>query len=158
MAQSWEMLLLALGCSLPPASPAADSAVPDETPPETWDICGRSLEGDVNGTYLMNGEVHGGCWGQISLWCDEGIRGAALLACDGSLSSLTLDLFEGVQVGSELGGHVAITGEDDPVVADWAGYVATDFSVVGGFVTAGARIDGHYELSGAFAVGMPPSL
>ena len=63
-----------------------------------------------------------------------------------------------MQVGSELGGHVAITGEDDTVVADWAGYVAKDFSVVGGFVTAGARIDGHYELSGAFAVGMPPSL
>ena len=153
------MLLLALGCSLPPASPAADSAVPDETsPPETWDICGRSLEGDVNVSYRVGDDVYEGCSGGITLWCDQGIRGAALLACDGSLSSLTLDLFEGVQVGAELGGRVAITGEDDPVVADWTAYVKKDLSVVGGFATSVARIDGHYDLSGAFAVGMPPSL
>jgi hypothetical protein len=133
--------------------------VPAEAEPiGAWDICNRSLEGDVNGTYLRNGDPYGGCWGPIALWCDTaGIRGAALLECDGNLESLTLDL-EGVQVGDELGGHVAITGEDDTVEADWAAYVAEDHSVVGGIATSGARIDGDYDLSGAFAVGLPSSL
>jgi hypothetical protein len=153
------MLLLALGCSLPPASPAADSAAPEEhDSEETWDICWRSLEGDASGTYYVDSDVRGGCGGPITLWCDDdGIRGAADLACDGNLSSLTLVL-EGVQVGSELGGRVAITGDDDTVLADWAADVATDLSVVGGFTTSDERIDGHYELWGAFAVGMPSSL
>jgi hypothetical protein len=152
------MLLLALGCSLPPASPA-DSAAPDEQgdTENIWDICWRSLDGDVNVTYLAGDEVRGGCEGRLSLWCDGGIRGAAELACDGSLESLTIAL-EGVQVGSQLGGLVSITGEDDPVVADWAAYVAEDFSVVGGFATSGGPVDGYYDLSGAFAVGVPASL
>jgi hypothetical protein len=150
------MLLLALGCSLPPATPAADSAVPAEysDTENMWDICGRSLDGDVNVTYLVGGQVRGGCEGQLTMWCDGGIRGAADLVCDGTLTSLTLVL-DGVQVGSELGGHVTITAEDDPVPADWAAYVARDFSVVGGFATSGGPIDGHYDLSGAFAVGRP---
>jgi hypothetical protein len=151
------MLLLALGCSLPSASPAADSAVPDDPVENMWDICWRSLDGDVNGTYLVDRQVRGGCEGQLTLWCDGGVRGAADLACDGDLASLTLVL-EGVQVGSELGGHVAIKGEDDPVPADWAAYVADDFSVVGGFETSGGPIDGQYDLSGAFAVGVRSSL
>jgi hypothetical protein len=147
------MLLLVLGCSLPPASPAADSAAPDGDAGNVWDVCGRSLDGDVNGTYLVDGEPLGGCEGQLSLWCDGGVRGAAELTCGGSLSSLTLEL-EGVQVGSQLGGKVAITGEDDPVFTDWAAYVKDDLSVVGGFATSGGPIDGHYDLSGAFAVGV----
>lgn len=148
-----------LGCSLPPASPAADSAVPAEpvNGENMWDICWRSLDGDINGTYLVGGEVRGGCEGELTLWCDDGVRGAATLACDGSLASLTLEL-DGVQVGSELGGHVTITGEDDPVLTKWAAYVADDFSVVGGFATSGGPIDGHYDLSGAFAVGVRESL
>jgi hypothetical protein len=153
------MLLLALGCSLPPASPAADSAVPDERSDaeNMWDICWRSPEGDVNGTYLVGPEVRGGCEGRMTLWCDGGIRGAAELACDGSLASLTLEL-DGVQVGAELGGNVAITGENDPVSTKWAAYVADDFSVIGGFATSGGPIDGRYDLSGAFAVGVRSSL
>ena len=152
------MLLLPLGCSLPPVSSVADSAVPDEpVAVETWDICHRSLEGDASGTYYVGEDVRGGCAGQIELWCDEGIRGRAELECDGSLSSLTLVL-EGVQVRSELGGVVSITGEDDTVLADWAADVAPDLSVVGGFTTADEELDGHYELWGAFAVGMPASL
>jgi hypothetical protein len=153
------MLLLVLGCSLPPASPAADSAAPDDSgdAENIWDICWRSLEGDVNTTYLLGDVVRGGCEGRLALWCDGGIRGAADLACDGSLPSLTLSL-EGVQVGSQLGGLVSITGEDDPVVADWAAYVAEDFSVIGGFATSEGLVDGYYTLSGAFAVGVPSSL
>ena len=150
------MLLFVLGCSLPPASPAADSAVPEEhdDAENVWDICWRSLDGDVNVTYLLDGDVRGGCEGLLTLWCDGGVRGAADLTCEGSLASLTLVL-DGVQVGSELGGNVTITGEDDPVRSDWAGYVAKDFSVVGGFATSGGPVDGHYDLSGAFAVGLP---
>jgi hypothetical protein len=153
------MLLLVLGCSLPPASPAADSAAPDESGDTVniWDICWRSLEGDINGTYSLDDDVRGGCEGQLALWCDGGIRGAAELTCDGSLASVTLAL-EGVQVGAQLGGRVTITGEDDPVDGDWAGYVAEDFSVVGGFATSGGPVDGHYDMSGAFAVGVPSSL
>jgi hypothetical protein len=154
------MLLLVLGCSLPPASSAADSAAPHDSgaAENKWDICGRSLEGDVSGTYLVDGEALGGCEGQISLWCDGGIRGGADLVCGGSgLQSLTLAL-DGVQVGSELGGKVAITGEEDPVLTDWAAYVADDLSVVGGFATSGGPIDGHYDLSGAFAVGVESPL
>jgi hypothetical protein len=152
------MLLLALGCSLPPASPAEDSAVPDEpASAETWDICARTLVGDANGIYYANGTRHGGCAGVMTLWCEDGIRGAADLACDGNLTSLALVL-DGVQVRSELGGNVAITGEDGTVLADWAADVRPDLSVVGGFKTSDAEIDGHYELWGAFVVGLPASL
>ena len=152
------MLLLALGCSLPPASPAADSAAPDEPEPvETWNICARTLEGDASGTYYANDTFLGGCGGGMTLWCDNGIRGVANLVCEGNLTSLTLVL-DGVQVGSELGGEVVISGDEDPVLAEWTADVAPDLSVVGGFTTTDARIDGHYELWGAFAVGLPPSL
>ncbi len=153
------MLLLVLACTLPPApSAGADSAVLDATvEPDSWDICTRSLVGTASGTYFVDDAILGGCGGQIALWCDDGIRGAAELVCDGNLSGLTLDL-TGVQYGSELGGRVAITAEDDAILVDWAADVATDLSVVGGFTTAGERLDGHYELWGAFAVGMPPSI
>jgi hypothetical protein len=153
------MLLLVLGCSLPPASPAEDSAVLDEPASvETWDICARTLVGDANGIYYANGMRHGGCAGAMTLWCEDGgIRGAADLGCDGNLTSLALAL-DGVQVRSELGGNLAITSEDGTVSADWAADVRPDLSVVGGFTTADAEIDGHYELWGAFAVGLPSSL
>ena len=152
------MLLLALGCSLPTAAPAADSAVPAEpVPVETWNICARPLAGNASGTYYLDGNIQGGCAGAMTLWCEDGIRGAADLVCDGNLTTLTLAL-DGVQVDSRLGGRVVITSEHDTVQAEWAADVEPDLSVVGGFVTAGAEIDGHYKLSGAFAVGLPSPL
>ena len=152
------MLLLALGCSLPSASPAVDSAAPGEpVPVETWNICARPLAGDASGTYSHDGNIHGGCAGAMTLWCADGIRGTADLVCDGNLASLELVL-DGVQVESQLGGHVAITGEDDTVLADWTADVKSDLSVVGGFTTADDEIDGRYDFLGAFAVGLPSSL
>jgi hypothetical protein len=91
----------------------------------------------------------------MTLWCDEGIHGAADLACDGPLSALSLEL-AGVQVGGELGGRVAIIGEGDPTFADWSADVEPDLSVVGGF--SDAELGSGYELWGAFEVGLPPAI
>jgi hypothetical protein len=159
------MFLLApwLACTLPPApSSDEDSAELDEsTTTNRLDICYPvSLIGHASGTYKGGEVVQGGCGGDMTLWCDGGIRGFSELTCDGELSSLTLDL-EGVQSGSELVGRVAISTSDgtEAVVADWQGEVSSDLTVDGGFGTSsGQRIGGDYELSGAFLVGFPPAI